>query len=164
MIRLAHDSRKQGTRNTVASATLTRTQRGRSGWFLDAPFYFSLTPGLFSSNLVYPPSPFGCICIPTLPTARPRLSPRLHLHFHPILSPVPSVHCCRWPVSVGLLTPILMYLPHPYPRLSSHRLVDSMRFVGLRGHKPPCRLSDPSCGLARRGRGAQELQGGRKSV
>lgn len=119
MSRLTHSSRKPGTKNTVASTAPTQTQRGGSGWFPDATSYFSLTPGLFSSNLVDRPSPFGCICIPTLPTARPRLSPRLHLHFHPILSPVPSVHCCRWPVPVGLLTPILMYPPHPYPRLSS---------------------------------------------
>lgn len=129
VIRLAHDSRNQGTWSTVASTAPTRTQRGGSGWFLDATFYFSLTSGLFSSNLVHRPSLFGCICIPTLPTVRPRL----HLHCHPILSPVPSVHCCRWPVSVGLLTPILMHLPHPYPPLSSHRLVDSSAVCGVEG-------------------------------
>lgn len=66
--RLTHNSRKPGTKNTVASTAPTQTQRGGSGWFLDAPFYFSLTPGLFSLNLVYPPSPFGCIYSPPPPT------------------------------------------------------------------------------------------------
>lgn len=105
VIRLAHDSRKQGTRNTVASTAPSRTQRGGSGWFLDATFNFSLTPGLFSSHLVYRPSPFGCICIPTLPTVRPRL----HLHCHPILSPVPSVllslACACWLTHTHLNVP-----------------------------------------------------------
>lgn len=137
--RLTHDSRKPGARNTVASTAPSRSQRGGSGWFLDAPFYFSLTPGLFSSNLVHRPSPFGCICIPTLPTVRPRL----HLHCRPILSLVPSVHCCRWPVSVGLLTPILMYLPHPYPRLSSHRLVDSSAGCGVEGSQTSMQVVGP---------------------
>lgn len=109
MSRLAHNSRKPGTKNTVASTAPTQTQRGGPGWFLDAPFYFSLTPGLFSSNLVHRPSPFGCNCIPTLPTARPRLSPRLHLHFYPILSPVPSVllplACACWLTHTHLNVP-----------------------------------------------------------
>lgn len=59
MSRLAHYSRKLGARNMVAPTAPTQTQRGGSGWFLDAPFYFSLTPGLFSSNLVHRQSPFG---------------------------------------------------------------------------------------------------------
>lgn len=74
MSRLTHNSRKPGTKNTVASTAPTQTQRGGSGWFLDATFYFSLTPGLFSSNLVHRPSPIAL---------------RLYLHSYSAYSPPP---------------------------------------------------------------------------
>lgn len=83
MSRLAHNSRKPGTKNTVASTAPAQTQRGGSGWFLDATFYFSLTPGSSHRTffIVHHPSAVSafllCLQPPPKPPPKPPPTPAL---------------------------------------------------------------------------------------
>lgn len=154
MSRLTHNSRKPGTKNTVASTAPTQTQRGESGWFLDATFYFSMTPGLFSSSSstitlrLYLHSYSAYSPPPPKPPPTPALSPYSFTCTKRALLPLACA--CR-------LTHTHLNVPSPSISASFISIVWSTRVrVAM--------LSDPSCGLARRGRGAQELQGGRKSA
>lgn len=154
MSRLTHNSRKPGTKNTVASTATTQTQRGGPGWFLDAPFYFSLTPGLFSSS-------------------SSTITLRLYLHSYSAYSPpppkpppTPALSPYTFTCTKRALLPLACAcrLTHTHLNVPSASISASFISIVWSTRVRVAMLSDPSCGLARRGRGAQEPQGGRKSA
>lgn len=138
MSRLAHNSRKPGTKNTVASTAPAQMQRGESGWFLDATFYFSLTPGSSyrTSFIAHCPTAVTAFLLCLQPAPAYTCTSTLYFHLY-------QAHCCRWPVPVGLLTHL--NIPSASISASFISIVWStrVRVAGLRGSPTSMQVVGP---------------------